>query len=207
MTKSKERFEAMREATREKIHSAAVKLFSQKGLAATSVQEIADTAQISTGLMYRHYKSKEELFGALVTEALVGLEQAGQFFESDIPPAEAIRMFAEEVLNEVSNGEEFTQYMMVLTQPFIMNQDFPWMREVLERDKIMFTQIARLIERGQTQGQFRNGDPYQMAQYYFSAIQGVCTMKHFLKDDFVPPTADMMIAPIIKEETNQYETT
>ncbi len=205
MAKMKERFDAMREATLEKIRSAAVRLFSQKGLAATSVAEIAEAAGISTGLMYRYYKSKEELFGALVTEALSGLEQAGQLFEGEASPACAIRMFSEEIIKDLTDGEEFLQYMMMLSQPFIMNCDFPWMAEILERDKQLFCQIASSIERGQKLGQFKRGDPKQMAQHYFSVIQGVCTMKQFMKDDFNPPTVEMMTAFIIKEEDNHHE--
>lgn len=44
------------------IQSAAMQLFVQKGYGSTNVQDIADTAGISIGLLYRHYKSKETLF-------------------------------------------------------------------------------------------------------------------------------------------------
>lgn len=205
MANRKERFDTMREATLEKIHSAAVVLFSKKGLSSTSVAEIAETAGISTGLMYRYYKSKEELFGSLVAEALQGLEQVGQLFEGELSPTDAIRMFSEEVIKDFTDNEEFMQYMMMLTQPFIMNYDFPWMAEILERDKLLFSQLAHLIERGQKAGQFKNGDPVQMAQHFFSLIQGICTMKHIMKHDFKPPTVEMMTAFIIKEEENQHE--
>lgn len=201
MPRTKEQFEAMREATREKIHSAAIKLFSQKGLSATGVQEIADTAGISVGLLYRHYKTKDEIFGDMVTQALDGLAETGRLFESDMPPVDVMRMFTEEILSDLLNSDEFVQYMMLLTQPFMMNQDFPWMRRVLEYDKLMFSQIARLIKRGQDAGQFKSGDPDSMAQYYFSIIQGVCMMKHFLKESYIQPTAAMMTAFLIKEES------
>ncbi|WP_342430121.1 helix-turn-helix domain-containing protein [Neobacillus sp. FSL H8-0543] len=47
----------MRTATKNKIHTASIKLFAKKGFAATSVQDIADTAGISTRLLYPHYKT------------------------------------------------------------------------------------------------------------------------------------------------------
>lgn len=61
MPRTKEQNETMREVARVKIHSAAIKLFSQKGFAAAGVQEIYDTANISMGLVYRHYKTKDDI--------------------------------------------------------------------------------------------------------------------------------------------------
>ncbi|MEH7252929.1 TetR family transcriptional regulator [Neobacillus niacini] len=45
MPRIKEQYEALRTATKNKIHSASIKLFAKKGFAATSVQDIADTAE------------------------------------------------------------------------------------------------------------------------------------------------------------------
>ncbi|WP_335633118.1 helix-turn-helix domain-containing protein [Brevibacillus formosus] len=44
-----------------------MQLFVQKGFGSTNVQDIADTAGISIGLMYRHYKSKETLTNWWIT--------------------------------------------------------------------------------------------------------------------------------------------
>lgn len=189
----------MREATREKIHSAAIQLFSRKGLPATGVQEIADAAGISIGLLYRHYKTKDEVFSALVGEALEGLEKVGQLFESDFSPCAAIKIFVEELIGDLDN-EEFLQYMMLIMQPFIMNYNFPWMEDLLKRDKMLVDQLARLIKRGQDLGQFKGGMPERMAHHFFSEVQGIFTMKQFMKDAFIPPTAEMVTAFLMKEE-------
>ena len=47
--------------TRERIERAALKHFVEKGIAETSIRDIADEAQISLGAMYNHFASKEEL--------------------------------------------------------------------------------------------------------------------------------------------------
>lgn len=197
MPRTEEQNAAMREASRAKIHSAAVKLFSEKGFAATGVQEIVDAAGISMGLLYRHYKTKDEILGALVAEALDGLEQVGQLFESDISPADAIWAFTDEIIGDFTKDEEFTQYMMLLTQPFLENLQYPWMSDLLERNAYMRSRFARLIERGQALGQFRPGDADKMTQLFFATVQGICLMKHFLKADFNPPTAEMMLAYLL----------
>jgi AcrR family transcriptional regulator len=47
--------------TRERIERAALKHFVEKGIAETSIRDIADEAQISLGAMYNHFDSKETL--------------------------------------------------------------------------------------------------------------------------------------------------
>lgn len=58
---SKEQFEAMREESRASILNAALKLFSKRGFENTSISDIAREAEISKGLMYNYFKSKDEL--------------------------------------------------------------------------------------------------------------------------------------------------
>ena len=47
--------------TRDRIESAAVRLFVEKGVAGTTVRDIAQTVGISEGALYRHFVSKEQL--------------------------------------------------------------------------------------------------------------------------------------------------
>lgn len=59
------RREDQRRQAREKILSAALSCFAEKGYSGCSVQEIADRAGVSKGALYVYYKSKEELFIAM----------------------------------------------------------------------------------------------------------------------------------------------
>ncbi|MGE0734700.1 MAG: TetR/AcrR family transcriptional regulator [Alphaproteobacteria bacterium] len=47
--------------TRHRIERAALELFVEQGIAATSIRDIADKAGISLGAMYNHFPSKEDL--------------------------------------------------------------------------------------------------------------------------------------------------
>jgi len=47
--------------TRERIEKAAIRLFAEKGVAETSVRDIARAVDISEGALYRHFVSKDEL--------------------------------------------------------------------------------------------------------------------------------------------------
>lgn len=54
--------------TLEKIQEAAQKEFLEKGFQAASLRNIVKNAGVTTGAFYGYYKSKEELFDALVSE-------------------------------------------------------------------------------------------------------------------------------------------
>ncbi|ADL13196.1 TetR/AcrR family transcriptional regulator [Acetohalobium arabaticum] len=50
----------------EKIFTAAIEKFSQKGSTNTTMQEIAETAGVGKGTLYRYFKNKEDLIFSLI---------------------------------------------------------------------------------------------------------------------------------------------
>jgi AcrR family transcriptional regulator len=54
--------------TKEKIERAALALFVKRGIAETSIRQIAKAAKVSLGAMYNHYQSKDELAEVLFAE-------------------------------------------------------------------------------------------------------------------------------------------
>src|SRR5215813_10820930 len=55
-----------REATREAIVSAGLRLFAQRGFGSASIADIADAAGITKGAIYWHFESKDALFTAIL---------------------------------------------------------------------------------------------------------------------------------------------
>ena len=56
--------------TKRKIFEASLKLFSEKGYDATSIEEITATVGVAKGTLYYHFTSKEEIFNFLVEEGM-----------------------------------------------------------------------------------------------------------------------------------------
>ena len=54
--------------TKERIERAALTLFVKRGIAETSIRQIAKAARVSLGAMYNHYKSKDELAEVLFAD-------------------------------------------------------------------------------------------------------------------------------------------
>lgn len=56
---------------REAIEKVALDLFLKNGYKQTKIQEIAEKANVSVGNIYRYFKSKEEIFYAIITVSFV----------------------------------------------------------------------------------------------------------------------------------------
>lgn len=199
LPRTKGQYEAMRTATKNKIHSAAIKLFAKKGFAATSVQDIAEGAGISIGLMYRHYKTKEDLFNELVSYAATGLEKIAEKFQSDESPIELIRQFTLEILNDFEKDDAFAELLMLMNQSSSMEHPSLQIQYLNEQSEAMLNQTARLIEKGQNLGQFKQGNASEMAFYYFASLQGLAMIKLTMKKRYITPSLKIVTAFLIPD--------
>ena len=59
-----------RNSTRTKLMDAARKLFAREGIEKTRINEITDEADVGFGSFYNHFKSKDEIVEAVVSDAL-----------------------------------------------------------------------------------------------------------------------------------------
>lgn len=69
----------------ERILNCGLELFAKNGYNATSTSQIAKLAEVSEGLIFRHFKSKEGLLNAIIQE---GQQKVDQLYESVINEAE-----------------------------------------------------------------------------------------------------------------------
>jgi AcrR family transcriptional regulator len=65
------RFQRRKEARPAEITRAAMEAFAEHGYAATRVEEVAKRAGVSKGLLYLYFKTKEELFKAVIRSVVV----------------------------------------------------------------------------------------------------------------------------------------
>lgn len=193
MPRTKKQFEEMRQATKERIQKAAIRLFSQKGIAGTNVQEIADSAEISIGLLYRHYKTKDDLFNDLVYMAIVGLEELTKSLSAERDPKEALFAITTEVVNDYKRNNDFSSYLTFVTQALTSGLKNDALESLIETDKQMIATLTTLIKKGQENGIFRNGNPKELACSYMSVIQGIGLFQNVMGADFFIPSADTLM--------------
>lgn len=202
MPRTKEQFEEMRIATREKIKTSATQLFAQRGFAATNVQEIADLSGISIGLLYKYYKTKDELFSELVGNALEGIENLIDYFSDFSEPQKTFMDFINLIYKDMIKDDEFSNLLILMTQAVFANNTIVMQDEITELDVRVLTAMSNLIRKGQECGDFREGDAYAMATQFFATIQGLAIMKITMHDKFCMPSPSIMQTMLIKEKEN-----
>lgn len=69
----------------EQILNCGLELFAKNGYNATSTSQIAKLAEVSEGLIFRHFKSKEGLLNAIIQE---GQQKVDQLYESVVNETE-----------------------------------------------------------------------------------------------------------------------
>ena len=80
--------------TRDYIVDAADQLFYQQGFEHTSFADIADAVQISRGNFYYHFKTKDDILDAVITQRLAKTQNMLEQWEVDgETPADRIRSF------------------------------------------------------------------------------------------------------------------
>ena len=198
MARTKEQNERITMATKKKIMAAGLKLFAQKGFALTNIKDIAQAAGISTGLIYRHFSSKEELFYKLIEDAVKELSKAVQLLDSYDSPAKAFAEMTSGLLKDIRSSDELSCYFLVLIRSILEEEALPQIAEFRKGDLSLFEKAAELIEKGQRLGEFKGGNPYKLALLFFSVIQGMANMKLFMGDKYIEPETEDIMAFLLK---------
>jgi len=89
---TKDRRSREKSARRETILKAAKAVFAEKGVLATTIDDIAERAEVAKGTIYLYFRAKEEMFSALMDEglALVG-QRFGEAVDLALPADENLR--------------------------------------------------------------------------------------------------------------------
>lgn len=193
MPRTKQQFDEIRSATKEKIIAAGLQVFAYRGLAATSIQDIASLAGISIGLMYHYYKSKEELFTDLVDMTLqAAAESTERMFNSDLSPADQISTFSKEVIDSIAENDEMSKMYLLMIHHTLAVEAPEKKLAMRAKGFAPLDHVKRSILAGQALGEVRSGDPDEMVVLYFSAIQGLAISRLTMGDRFVSPSPDLL---------------
>ena len=141
------RGERRRQETRAKLIRAAHELMAEKGIGATTIQEITDTADVGFGSFYNHFESKQAIVHAIIDETIESYGDALDHIADAVEdPAEIV---AASVRYVVVRGCEDPTWGWFLIRAALLAQA---LRTGLGR------RLMRDIRRGVEAGRFRVGD-------------------------------------------------
>jgi AcrR family transcriptional regulator len=131
---------------------AAIAVLAKKGVAGTSVQDIADSAGLSKGAVHYHFESKDELLARVLDRCCEVIEtKIRTVFSAEGPPIERIRRAFSEMWRLRRDG---AREMRVLTELHLVARQDPRIRKVFaealarSRQQIITTGLDVLASMG-----------------------------------------------------------
>lgn len=176
MTTPQDRKRAEREARRRRIQSAARPIFTERGFAATSIEQIARQAEMSVGAIYLYFQSKEDLYVSLLPESLAPLE-AGLSAARGERPEDRLTAAWEQLWSWSKSEVEGARTLGLLARPDLAKQlstegaETAW--SAIARVK---EQLAGTIADGMDAGTYRKADAHAVAELVWSAFVGGLSM-------------------------------
>src|SRR5215213_1728343 len=153
---SRARAEPPVEDVRDRIVSAALRCFAEKGYAGASLREIAESARTTKPMIYYYFNSKEGLYistlGDLLQQFADAIDQATY---PGAPPTEKLRAFCEAYLRYFESQEPHIAF--VVREVFGLGADI--MNEFgRSLDERIQSRLQRVLDEGVHEGIFRAGD-------------------------------------------------
>lgn len=161
---------------RQSILTAAYELFVEKGYDATTMDDIAERAELSKPTLYAHFKNQDELYLVIVAEGLLPLEQTfRKIIARKNGVEEKIKALYIALSRYYLDYQEFYRLGELFYQDNVRRKISPGLaEEINERLGRLLTMAADLIREGISTDVFRQDlNPEQFAIIIWRAIAGL----------------------------------
>lgn len=159
-----------KDQTKEKILAVAARMFGKYGFHKTTVDEIARSAHKAKGSVYYYYKSKEELFLAVVTQEVNTLKSG--LTRVIVDSQDATGMIRSYMMNRMVLMKDAVNYHESLKADFV--EDFSFLSDC--RDDFTRFEIdimKAILDRGVRENKFIIKDTQATAQVIILAVKAI----------------------------------
>lgn len=176
-----------KEARPGELLNAAIALFTEKGFAATRVEDIAKRAGVSKGTLFLYFSSKEDLFKAVVRENMLGRfsEWSALIDSFKGSASDLLHTCAQQWWEHMGNTDASGVDLVLMSE----GKNFPELVKFYQ-DEVMqpgYALVRRIVQRGLDRGEFRPVNT-EFAVYSIVALMNfMCLVKH--KPAFALPDA------------------
>ena len=147
-----------------------LELFVEKGYNATKITDIADSLNMSVGLLFHYFKSKEELYYELVRLGVEGTNKPIQ--KENIKPIEYFEIFVKNIFNAIKNDINIAR--MFVLMPSAQRIGTPErVRELAFKINIIDSFVPIIIK-GQEDKTIKDGNPLVLSNAFFRSVYSIC---------------------------------
>ena len=150
--------------TKEKIFSAAKKLFIEKGISNVNISDIVHAAHVSTGTFYLYFSSKNQIISDIFLGEDTFFNQLPMQLQATDYRGKIVEYFTKSSEHIEENGLEIVRQLYFPSNPLLT-------RGIDSPDK---ENVCKLIQAGIDTGEFRaDTDPVEMADFLYSISSGI----------------------------------
>jgi AcrR family transcriptional regulator len=159
-----------KDQTKDKILAVAARMFGKYGFQKTTVDEIARTAHKAKGSVYYYFKSKEELFLAVVTQEIDALKS--DLTRVIVDNQDATGMIRNYLMNRMVLMKDAVNYHESLKADFV--DDFGFLSECMEDfTRFEIDLMKAVLDRGVRENTFQIKDTHATAQVIILAMKAI----------------------------------
>jgi AcrR family transcriptional regulator len=173
-----ERKEREKEQRKEEILNAAQKVFFEKGLQAATMDEVAEMAELSKGTLYLYYKSKEDIYLAVMVR---GMRVVYEMFEpivfSHEPTVVKLAKMTEAYYEFFQKHRQYFRMFYFYQNPQFHKQVSDEMMQCCtEENQRVWNLVVRVIQQGIDEGDLRSDiNPMVMGVIVWSSANAIMT--------------------------------
>ncbi|MGM0612652.1 MAG: TetR/AcrR family transcriptional regulator [Bacteroidota bacterium] len=165
MPKTEQQFKEIRDNRKEEIIDVALNLFATEGYHSTSIAKIAKKAEISKGLVYNYFKSKEELLIKVVENAAIDVYKYFDLDNDGVLETSELKSFIDGTFHMLKEKIHFWRLYL----SFAFN---PQILEVITRNIPQKSEniLEMMVDYFRRQGV---NDPMTETMYFTSVLKGI----------------------------------
>jgi AcrR family transcriptional regulator len=153
------------------IQERAMSVFAASGYHGTTMEQVAEAAEVSKGTLYNYFRSKEELFASLIEQGVEGLFQmVDEVVAGGGSVQEITRRLVLHFFEFFESGLGMHRILLAETDRFGTAHQ-KTLRELMKSRRQAFVErVAGLIQMGQERGVIRPGDPVRAASVVINIL-------------------------------------
>lgn len=196
MARNIEQNQRMRDERYEKILYASLLCFTSRGFAATRISDIAIAAEMSQGLLYHYFPSKDDILIELIRGAFEKMNHAVSMLESMTdPPKEIISFAIRELLKTIEQSEHYARMVMLIAQAGMSDSAPQAVRDILQEESNKpYIAIRKILKRGQEVGTIKKFDPTEQSMMFWIAMKGLAMQRAVQGSDYKSPDPHIIMS-------------
>tara|TARA_A100001037_G_scaffold306531_1_gene352385 strand:- start:235 stop:873 length:639 start_codon:yes stop_codon:yes gene_type:complete len=191
---------------RNQIIQVAMNLFASLGFKGTTTRAIASAAGVSEAIIFRHFRTKEDLYDAIITTSIeqrteIWSNEAPDALDADLPTL--MSAYAQSFVRQHREDQTFIRLML-----YSSLQDHKFRQRFLESSELspLIKKIREKIQSGVDSGDFLSVDPQLTTMSLFFSLLQYC-LSRFVGSSELPTQEadDAYVDNLIRLYTNSLQ--